>query len=643
MQCLALRRHLQRLASAHIGRWATPARELLKQRPVFRVPLVPRHALERLQAGARAPSSQGRQGHRLERGTELRRAHLCGGPARVCTHQHQGIDIAGLTLIGGHAHGGVALQVLHRSVVLARGQGHVVRRDVVLKVHKDFAGLASQRPKCGFCGARVGRYLAKATDRCLAEPSCSNLGGMCHCAGKVKRTRAGTDHVDVKGGLRRGEHGRIVMPTQPASGHGIEVHGRCPASGTAHAVRLQRVGVAAIVGRNRHAFHRPPTLHCDDGAASIHRHALRRFAARGQSVIDDRHHVHAGSHEFPHRVVATVAGRGYDHIASAGHAVERGIALHGTGEHDARPVVVREQHRALEGAGGQNDAARADLPQPLAHRPADVLNRHCETMVVQAQNGAAGEHRDAALVELLALRLHVTEGLIGRAESPATQRLRTLHQQHILPGRGGRQRGCHAGGATTDHQHIHLARHFVVAIGVRSRISRRRVSQAGRGADQGLEPMPVRPHERLVIEARGHQSCQTGIDRSEIKTHARPGVSGLGHQPRFGFDLGGSRVGGAPGARTDIQQTCGLFHAAAEDAARAMQLEAAPHQGHAGGQQCGRHRVALQGWDLPAVELDVRRSIAVDPMASGGRESIPAHGVSPSGAESPIPYTASTT
>ena len=85
------------------------------------MPVMSRHALEWLEALAATPTSNGVDGHWLKRWAELGCANLGRRALRECTHQNNCIDIARLALVGGHAHGGVALEVFNRSKILLRG------------------------------------------------------------------------------------------------------------------------------------------------------------------------------------------------------------------------------------------------------------------------------------------------------------------------------------------------------------------------------------------------------------------------------------------------------------------------------------------------------------------------------------------
>ena len=248
-----------------------------------------------------------------------------------------------------------------------------------------------------------------------------------------------------------------------------------------------------------------------------------------------------------------------------------GIAQHGAGQHDAGAVVVREQHGPLEGAGGHDDAAAADLPQPLAHGAIHGLHRCDEAVVIHPECGAARLHFDTGCGEL-----RQAHGA-GRFQA-----FGPFEQEHRLTVVCRRKCSLDAGQTRAHHQHLHLSRDLVVARRVR-RIGR--MAQPRHASDDRLEQLPTRPHERLVVEARRQQRRNARAQRGDVEFEAGPGIASEGLQAFSGRDVGGARVGGARAAPSDIQQPGGLFHTAAEDAAWAMQLEAAAGVHDALGQQ----------------------------------------------------------
>ena len=76
---------------------------------------------------AHPPAGDQPERHRRKRRPEFRGADLGGLAAGEFAHQHQRVDVAGLALIGAHARGRVALQMLDRTIILLRGETDVAR------------------------------------------------------------------------------------------------------------------------------------------------------------------------------------------------------------------------------------------------------------------------------------------------------------------------------------------------------------------------------------------------------------------------------------------------------------------------------------------------------------------------------------
>ena len=109
----------------------------------LRMPVMNRRVPRRLDLRADFMSRNGAQRHwRVRRpkrgGTDLRYRHV-----EQLSHQRESEHVAGLALIGTHAERRVALQMLDRLVVLARGESDVADGDIVLQVNKTFVGLAA--------------------------------------------------------------------------------------------------------------------------------------------------------------------------------------------------------------------------------------------------------------------------------------------------------------------------------------------------------------------------------------------------------------------------------------------------------------------------------------------------------------------
>jgi hypothetical protein len=264
-------------------------------------------------------------------------------------------------------------------------------------------------------------------------------------------------------------------------------------------------------------------------------------------------------------------------------------------------------------------------------RIAGLLDTDGQPVVVQADDGAAGQHGDPRLCKLRGKRCRLVRERGRHTGRPAAELRRAIDQQHRPTGLRRRQRRRHAGHAAADHQHIDLFRHLVVAVGIDASRGWRRMAQTGQRADGRLEKVPVRPHEGLVVEAGRQQRREPIVDRRKIQAQRRPRVAVDRAQAGRGVDVGGARVGRARGADAHVEQRARLLDAATEHAARPMQLDAARHDADAGSQQRRGHGVAGAGRYVAAAEAEDERTLAVDPATGWGLESVAAHVSRPPG------------
>ena len=124
---------------------------------------------------ARAPNGDGRVGHAEGGGADGR-----DRDAALAGHDRQRIDVAGLALVGAHAGGGVALDVLDRLEALAHGEAEVLGGDVVLEVDERLgargrprlgtdpggsSGPAAGSRTSGLCGVAAVKPAARAASR----------------------------------------------------------------------------------------------------------------------------------------------------------------------------------------------------------------------------------------------------------------------------------------------------------------------------------------------------------------------------------------------------------------------------------------------------------------------------------------------
>src|SRR5262249_23866268 len=158
-------------------------------------------------------------------------------------------------------------------------------------------------------------------------------------------------------------------------------------------------------------------------------------------------------------------------------------------------------------------------------------------------------------------------------------------------------------------------------------LSLRQPAEAGCIAEDLLveRPQPPRADEGLVVEARRGQLLaeQVGAPH-QVEPQRGARVHVLDLHP------GAHRLGAGadPGPAVDLDQAVGAMTGAAEQPAGAVVLEAAGDDPASRGVERGADRVALEGLDALAVELEADRPAAVDALARVGRKPV-AHSGSP--------------
>ena len=270
-----------------------------------------------------------------------------------------------------------------------------------------------------------------------------------------------------------------------------------------------------------------------------------------------------------------------------GIAVDEGA--HALGQHDARPVVVLEDERALVGAGRQNHLGGAHLPKALAGKPVprlvqmvgDPLHHGDMVVVVIAEDGRARQDDDVfAPIELgdgaldpfggtlaVDLRRHVLE-------KGAAQRETFVGQHHAFRAvLGGGERRRQAGRPGADDEDVAMGVAIGVAVGIRHFGC---LAETGSAADDrliDLVPEGARPHEGLVVEARHEDRRQKIVDDADIGLERGPVILGRHRETIAGLDDGGAIVGiAAPGALfgppVDGEERVRLVRAMGENAPR---------------------------------------------------------------------------
>ena len=99
-----------------------------------------------------------------------------------------------------------------------------------------------------------------------------------------------------------------------------------------------------------------------DGKARL---CFCRYSAQFMTGVEDRDDLAAGLRDRVGGGVSVVVVGGDDDMAAGQHAETADIAAHRLRQHHAGPVVAGEGQRPLDRAGGENDALRMDVPQPL--------------------------------------------------------------------------------------------------------------------------------------------------------------------------------------------------------------------------------------------------------------------------------------
>ena len=197
-------------------------------------------------------------------GRNLGGAHRRGFAARGLAHQHQRVDVAGLALIGAHAGGGVALQMLDRAVILPCRQTDVARRShrfanrrIACPPRRGVCGCASERPAPPH-GRRRRCRAARAAPPDFA-PRDSTAASRANTP-----AQAPTLHTPGRGTVRH-EHRRIFDPAQLTARLRMQVHGRREAAGAQDrdrspvAAGAPRRNPPAVIVQPRTA-RAPPTL-----------------------------------------------------------------------------------------------------------------------------------------------------------------------------------------------------------------------------------------------------------------------------------------------------------------------------------------------------------------------------------------------
>ena len=148
-------------------------------------------------------------------------------------HDRQRVDVAGLALIGAHAGGGEALDVLDRLEAFVHGEAQVLGRDVVLEVDERLDARRSRRHRpcrqqrpggglsdLGLCGVAPLKPAALAASRPALDPSAKQAGQATGCRRRHRPNAraAPTGRGRTRSAARRSAACRATARTDARSG-----------------------------------------------------------------------------------------------------------------------------------------------------------------------------------------------------------------------------------------------------------------------------------------------------------------------------------------------------------------------------------------------------------------------------------------
>ena len=558
----AFAHHRRMLVLARLGvpPGTVPLSHWLEHRAVVLVPFVHRGLPHRVHQRAAIAPCECAEGDRRVGRPVGGGADLGHGLAERVGEDGEAVDVRRLALVGAHADGGVALDVLDRAEALARREPDVRRRHVVLMVDHVLGLTVAERlqprhqPQ-GRDGAGFGCVDWRHRRRRAVAEACrlgrARAGGRTfrEAGGEAEAATGGAGHLQRLRGPAGQEDPARLLERELAGRLAEEMHRRVPAAGNEHAVAgdaahgaanpaipakrgdgdgadpLRAVGGgdhgAAVegyagllqLGRQRRRRLWPAIDHGGDGAACVH-DVVRRLV--GVVVVGEEHRALARQRRM---------------------VVE--VALRRRGQHDPGAVVVGEDQRALVGAGGEHHAARLDVPQALAAhvggraRPQMVgaaLQRAQRVVVVVTEERRAGEnahlrHGGEALCRRPGPGRAVRAiDPVAEADQRAAERRLLVHEQDPRAGLAGGERRGDSRRPAAHHEHVAVNRHLVVGVGIGCF---GRAAEPRHAPDGGLVkrlPERRRPEKGLVVEAGGEERREPPGPGSKVAVGARPRI-----------------------------------------------------------------------------------------------------------------------
>ena len=626
---------------------ALPLADVFEHGAVLLGPTMRRSSPRRVEQRPAAVVDDGAEGDRRIGRAEGGQPDLRNVLAECLGGDRQAVHVGGLALVGGHAVGGEALDVLDRAHALANGKADVLGGDVVLEVDE---GLDRAVGSCArTCSEHAAGKILAGIGLGLGSPGHAaarflcrlRAGGPClvERRGEAVGAAAGADGDAVLRIVARQEALGGVVEDDLAARLREEMHRWRPARRDQQ--RVDRNGTGSTAALGLHGHRRDPELaaDADDAAAVMDVDAegarlVDQRAGRVVAQVDDRRDADARLLEVERRRIGGIIGRVDADIATDGYTVMIEVGARRRGQHDARPVVVGKHHVTLNGAGGEDDALRPHLPQPFARQAlrvgemlGDALGEANEILRVVAESGRARqdgdivhgrEFRDAGLRPGPAV-LAVDGGTRLVAHGAAEIGL-LVAQDDTDAGFGRGKRRRDASGAAAEHQHLamRVARRVVIGVG-----KIRRNAEARRRADDRLvEALPgrLRPHEGLVVEAGREHRRGDVVDGADVEFERRPAVLRMRGKPLIELLYRGADIGRlARRIALDRDQRVGLLGTCRQDAARAVILERTADEMHAIGKQRRGQRVTGKAGIGLAVEAEAGRARR-QPAAAGYAE-----------------------
>ena len=267
------------------------------------------------------------------------------------------------------------------------------------------------------------------------------------------------------------------------------------------------------------------------------------------------------------------------HVSAGGNPITVQVLPHGAGQHDAGPVVVREDQSLLDGASGQQDVFRAHGPEtfPPCGAFARLQQSGDVVVVITGDCGTRQQHDVGQTAKLIhGVLCPVMPGFTFDTDlfpvQDAAEGFILFDQHHpcTCPARG--QSGHQSGGTTAANQQITVGIDLFVVIRIGPC---ERPAQTGGFPDGALPDAPVGPFEGLVIKTGRPEYVCVIEQAAHIEIHGGPAVLAVRHQSlceRNRRCTGGGHTGVA---FADLKQCAGFLFTSGENTSRAVIFEAA--------------------------------------------------------------------